>query len=260
MRLHRRSAFACVLAALCRPAAAAPETLLGKVLRTGRLRIGVPTDLPPFGSMGPNGLPQGLDIDVARLVAARLGVAAELIPVPSAQRVGWLQQGKVDLVISTLGRTAERERLIDFSNDYSSFFLMVFGPKAMRVSTPADLAGKTLAVTRGSVEDGEVTRLGIAGLDIRRFDGNAQTLQAYVDGKVQLLAAGITAATALGMRHPALSVDAKLTLKESRNHIGLPRGETEFRDRLNRLLEDARQDGELRRITARWFSRTGMKS
>lgn len=240
-------------------AAADRESLLDKVLRLKRVRIGVPTDLPPFGSAGSDGQPHGLDIDVARLVASKLGVVPELVAVPSTYRVAWLQEGKVDLVVSTLGRNAERERLIDFTTDYSSFYLMVFGPKSMTVAAPLDLVGKSIAVTRSSVEDGELGRLNVPGLDIRRFDDNTQTLQAYVDGRVQLFAAGITAATALGMRHPALSIEAKLMLKESRNHIGLPRGQESMRHRLNTILEDARQEGELRRITARWFSRTGMK-
>ena len=260
---QRRAALAsCLLAVIGAGAAAQPagrESLLDTVRRLKRVRIGVPIDLPPVGSPGSDGPPQGLDGDVARLVASKLDVVAELIPVPSTHRVAWLHEGKVDLVISTLGRTAERERLIDFSDDYSSFYLMVFGPKAMAVTAPLDMVGKSVSVTRSSVEDGELVRLGLPGLDIRRFDDNAKTLQAYVDGKVQLFAAGITAATALGIRHPALSIEAKLLLKESRNHIGLPRGEEAMRKRLNSILEEARQSGELRRITARWFSRTGMK-
>lgn len=239
---------------------ACAQALLEEIVRQKRIRIGVPIDLPPFGSLGSDQQPQGLDIDIAKLIAAKLGVKAQLVPVPSGQRVLWLQERRVDLVVSTLGKTAEREKLIDFGNDYSSFYLMVFGPRSIAVSAPADLKGKSVAVTRGSVEDGELTKLAVADVDIKRFDDNAATLAAYAHRKTQLLAAGITAATALGIRHPQLEVEIKFTLKESRNYIGVPKGETKLRDKVNGILEQAKNDGELRRLTAKWFSHAGMKS
>lgn len=65
--------------------------------------------------------PQGYDIDVAKLIADKLGVKVELVPVTSANRVPYLQTNKVDLVISSLGKNAEREKVIDFSTAYAPF-------------------------------------------------------------------------------------------------------------------------------------------
>ena len=75
--------------------------------------------------------PQGLDIDMAQLIAAKLGVKVELVPVTSANRIPYLQTKKADLVISTLGKNPEREKVIDFTAAYSPFFQAVFAAKSI---------------------------------------------------------------------------------------------------------------------------------
>ncbi len=90
------------------------QTALDNIVKTGVIRIAVPTDYPPYGFVGTDLQPQGLDIDMARYVAGKLGVKAELVPVTSTNRVPYLQTRKVDIVISTLARNAEREKVVDF--------------------------------------------------------------------------------------------------------------------------------------------------
>ena len=67
----------------------------------------------------------------------------ELVPVTSANRIPYLQTKKADLVISTLGKNPEREKVIDFTAAYSPFFQAVFAAKSLSIKSLADLAGKT---------------------------------------------------------------------------------------------------------------------
>ena len=238
---------------------ASAQQSLDTILKEKSIRIGVPADLPPFGFKGADGQLRGLDIDVAQLVAAKLGAKAELVAVASAKRVPWLQERKVDLVISTLGRNPEREKLVLFSNDYSSFYLSVFGPKAVSVAGPAELSKKSIAVTRGSIEDQELTKVAPANATIQRFDDNAATMAAYAAGKTQLLATSVSAVAAAMQQNTALEADSKFVLKESKNHMGIPMAEEPLRNRVNEIIEEARTSGELRKITQKWFSRAAMK-
>jgi polar amino acid transport system substrate-binding protein len=64
-----------------------------------------------------------------------MGVKVELVPVTSANRIPYLQTRKTDLVISTLGKNAEREKVIDFTSAYSPFFQAIFDARSQR-STP----------------------------------------------------------------------------------------------------------------------------
>ena len=133
------------------PPARADE--LASIMAAKVIKVAVPQDFAPFGSAGLDLKPQGYDIDMANLIAKALGVKAELIPVTSANRIAYLQTHKADIVISSLGKTPEREKVIDFSVAYAPFFSGVFGTKDIKVDKPADLAGKTVGATRGAIEE-----------------------------------------------------------------------------------------------------------
>ncbi|HEU0200820.1 MAG TPA: transporter substrate-binding domain-containing protein, partial [Burkholderiaceae bacterium] len=109
------------------------DDLLDNILQAGVVRIAVPADFPPFGSIGKDKQPQGYDVDVARLLAKDLGVRLELVAVPSANRITYLQVGKVDLVISSLGVSPDRAKAIAFSSAYAPFFSGVFGDPKVAV-------------------------------------------------------------------------------------------------------------------------------
>jgi polar amino acid transport system substrate-binding protein len=120
------------VAALLGASAAQAQTALDDVMKAKEIKIAIPTDFPPYGFVGTDLKPQGLDIDMANYIGAKLGVKVELVPVTSANRIPYLQTKKADLVISTLGKNPEREKVIDFTAAYSPFFQAVFGPRPCR--------------------------------------------------------------------------------------------------------------------------------
>ena len=143
---------------------------LANAKKTGVIRIAVPQDFPPFGTVGPDLKPRGYDIDTANLIGKELGLRVELIPVTSTNRIPYLTTGKADLVISSLGKNPEREKVIDFSVAYAPFYNGIFGPTDISVKSAADLAGKTIGVTRGSIEDLELTKIAPTTANIKRFE------------------------------------------------------------------------------------------
>ena len=261
MSLQRRPflAFALVAtvgaAGLLQSTAACAESALDGVLAKKSIAIAIPTDFPPYGFVGTDMAPQGLDIDTAKLIAAKLGVAVELVPVSSANRIAYLQTKKADLVISTLGKNPEREKVIDFTSAYSPFFQAVFAPKAMSIKSPADLAGKTVGVTRGAIEDMELTKVAPSGADVKRFEDNNATVSAFVSGQVQVIATGASVAGNMMARNPQLSVEFKLLLKDSPNFIGVAKGEDKLRLKVNEIIAAAKASGELNALALKWLGR-----
>jgi len=239
---------------------ASAQTALDQIRKNKVVRVGVPVDLPPFGSLGADQQPQGLDIDMARLIAAKLDVAVQLVPVASSQRIAMLQDQKVDMVISTLGKNPERQKQIDFTKSYSSFYLAVFGAKDLHVASAADIKNHKVSVTRGSIEDQELTKMAPPGTAIERLDDPASTMKAYVDGKVPLMAIGIGAASATAAKNPKVQVDMKFVVKESENFIGVPKGEDKLREKVDAIIDEAQASGELRKLRARWFTRSASSS
>ena len=231
------------------------QTALDDVMAKKAIVIAVPTDSAPYGFVGTDLAPQGLDVDMANLIGAKLGVKVELVPVTSANRIPYLQTKKADLVISTLGKNPDREKVIDFTNAYSPFFQAVFGPKSISVKTPADLAGKTVGVTRGAMEDQELGKIAPAGVDIKRFEDMNGTVSAFSAGQVQLMAVGASVAGNFMGKSPQLGTEFKLLLRDSPNYIGVAKGEDKLRLKVNDIIADARKSGELNKLAMKWLGR-----
>jgi polar amino acid transport system substrate-binding protein len=85
---------------------------LEKIKQRGVLVVGTKADYKPFGFRDSSGRIVGFEPDLARDVADRLGVKLELEPVVSANRIQFLQQGKIDLMIATMNVTDERKKTI----------------------------------------------------------------------------------------------------------------------------------------------------
>ena len=69
------------------PMTAHAQTVLDEVMARKQINIAIPIDFPPYGFVSTDMKPQGLDIDMANLIAAKLGVKVELVPVTSANRI-----------------------------------------------------------------------------------------------------------------------------------------------------------------------------
>ncbi|WP_198969880.1 transporter substrate-binding domain-containing protein [Xylophilus sp. ASV27] len=231
------------------------QSALDDVMKAKTIRIAIPTDYPPYGFVGTDLQPQGLDIDTARLIAAKLGVKAELVPVTSANRIPYLQTRKADLVISTLGKNPEREKVIDFTYSYSPFFQAVFAPKSLPIRSFADLAGKSVAVTRGAMEDQELSKVIPPGVDVKRFEDNNATIAAFVAGQTQVVATSASVAGNMMAKNPQVGAEYKLLLKDSPNFIGVAKGEDALRGKVNEILADAKKSGELDKMSQKWLGR-----
>jgi len=231
------------------------QTAHDDVMKAKAIKIAIPTDYPPYGFVGTDMAPQGLDVDVARLIAGKLGVKVELVPVTSANRVPYLQTRKADLVISTLGKNPDREKVIDFTSAYSPFFQAVFAAKSLAVKNWSDLAGKSVAVTRGAMEDQELAKVAPAGVDVKRFEDNNATIAAFVAGQTQLVATSASVAGNMMAKNPGVGAEFKLLLKDSPNFIGVAKGEDKLRTRVNDILAEAKKSGELDALSKKWLGR-----
>jgi polar amino acid transport system substrate-binding protein len=226
---------------------------LEDIIQSGLIKVAVPKDFPPFGSVGKDGQPEGYDVEVARLVARDLGVRLELVPVTSPNRVPYLLTGKVDLVIASLGANPERAKVMAFSDAYAPFYAGIFGDSKTQVKSVSDLAGKTVGVTRRTIEDIELTRLAPKGTTIQRFDDHNATLSALASGKVDLIATASAAASAFSRTNPG-KAEKKFILRDSPAHIGVRKDEPDLVAWLNVFIHyHDKAGGELDALAQKWL-------
>lgn len=219
---------------------------LADIKSRGVIRVAVPQDYPPFGFVGPDMKMKGYDVDTGRFIAEQLGVACELVPVTGPNRIPFLQSGRADIIISTLGKTAERMKVIDFTTAYSPTFLGVFGPASSSVAKADDLKGHSVGATRGNIEDQLLTKMTSSDVVYKRYEDNNTTSQAYLSGQTEYICCLNFVAGALSNKVEAGRVPVlKFRLRNSPNYIGIKKGETELLNALNAALKKGFENGTL---------------
>jgi polar amino acid transport system substrate-binding protein len=169
-----------VFSSMDRTAEAGNERFM-KVLERGKLVVGVKADYKPWGFRDSSGNLVGMEIDMAQDVADALGVELELVPVQSSNRMQFLQQGKIDLMIATMSDKANRRKVVGIpSPNYYTSGTNVLAKKGV-VSSWADLNGKPVCGKQGAFYNKQVSQK--YGAKIVAFVGNAEAKQALRDGK-----------------------------------------------------------------------------
>ncbi len=136
MKLRRTTAAACVLALAMLTAACggdeagtgaqtgatfAAGTTMERLNKAGAMTVGTKFDQPLFGLQGLGGKPEGFDVEVAKIIATELGMAADKITwveTPSAVREEKIEDGSVDMVVATYTINDKRKERISFAGPY----------------------------------------------------------------------------------------------------------------------------------------------
>ncbi len=252
--MTRRQLAAALALALAITAAPARADGLADIKKAGVINVGVFEDFPPFSSVGTDMSLHGYDIDVAAALGKALGVKTKLVAVTGQNRIAALQSHKVDILLS-VGHSAEREKVIDFTASYAPYYIAVIGPAATKVAGPADLAGKTIAVNRGTLEDTSLTEAAPASADVRRFDNYNGVISAFLAGQVQLIAVGNDVGSSILARAPNLAPEQKFQLMSSPDHIALNKDEPALHQALDEAVAAMKSDGSLNKLSEQWLKK-----
>ena len=222
------------------------------IVKRGKVIIAVDTVTPPYGSIGPDGQPDGYDPAVARLVGKYLGVPVELVPVTSQNRIPYLLTGRVDMVISLFSITAERAMQVSFSIPYANEASVLVAPKSTAVASFDDLRGKTVGVPRGTLQDAILSAANPPGATIQRFDDEATAIQAMLSGQIDVLGTGSQVPRDMNRRSPGREYEVKMVLREAHFGIGTRRGQFDLLRWLDVFIYTVKNNGELNAISERY--------
>jgi glutamate transport system substrate-binding protein len=239
--------------------AGGPPSVVGK----HTLRVGVKSDQPGLGLRLTDGRFVGFDVDVAKYVAAKLGVSADnitFVPVTSATREKVLKNGSVDMVVATYSITPERGTLVTFAGPYyvAHQDTMVRADETS-IHTVHDLSGKRLCAAAGSISLERVTQeLGIAAklVPARSYSACvAMLLSRKVDAVStdDLILAGFAASAG-----PAVRI-LNAPFSDERYGIGLRKSDLSGCEAINRAISQMYLDGTAARLLRKWFGQTRLQ-
>lgn len=217
----------------------------------GSINIGMLVDFPPFGILDLEGKPDGYDADVAKLLAADLGVTANIVPVTGPNRIPYLLSNQVDVLVASLGITPERAKQVDFSQPYAGIEIFVVGDANLEVDDAADLAGQNVGVARASTQDTAITEIAPEDTNIQRFDDDATAVQALLSGQVPLIGASNTVIAQIEQAAPG-RFTPKFSLRQQSQGIATRPGADEFLAYINDFLTRKKESGELNTLHEKW--------
>src|SRR2546422_3650364 len=225
------------------------QTTLETVKKRGKLIAGVKTDFPPFGTVDAAGKNVGFDVDVAHRFAKALfndEQQVELVAVTSGNRIPFLQSSKIDIIIATVTITDERRQVVEFSEPYFMSGSLLLVPRSSPVRGLDDLAGKTVAVVQGAIQDKDVEQLQPKANRIK-FGKVSEAVLAVTGGRADAYAHDDILVLTLVKEHADLKAVGKPFMPRPYG-IAVRKGDTDFIKWVNGELAKMRKDGTYERL------------
>lgn len=154
---------------------------LADIKTAGVLKVGVKADYKPYGFLDPSGKVIGIEPDLAKDVADKLGVKVQYVPVVSSNRMQFLQQGKIDLMIATMTDKPDRRKVVLIVDpDYYSSGTNILAKKSFHFKKWEDLNGKPVCGIQGAFYNKSTSEK--FGAKIVAFKGTAEVYAALRQG------------------------------------------------------------------------------
>lgn len=250
----RRAIFAMIFAALSLPAVAQSLPPLPDSIRAhGLLRAGVRCDQPPYGFRGADGGFAGVEVDMARQMAAwAFGNAEriEMVCVTAENRIPQLNARRVDLLIATLGVTPERARVVDFSNAYRWGGSDMLVRRDSPIRRLDDVQGRTVIMLRGTTQAGWF-EANMPGLSSLRLNTASDALQALLQGRGEAYAHDEATLVVIAARDSSLRLVGE-PFAVSDAAVGVRKNEAEWLTWINAALDRMRRENLYNQWLERW--------
>lgn len=228
-----------------------PDRTWRQIQQNDVVRFGTDPNYWPFEGLTVSGEFAGLDVDIARELAQRLGLRAEFVVVGSDGFYDALTTGKCDAIISAVIPDPKRTWDFAYSAPYFDEGLVFVVPVASHFGQ--DLTGRTIAVEFGS--EGDVRARWLArrtvGLHVLTRDTSAEAMQAAETGLADAALADTATARQYVATHPALHIGTRQT--SSPYVLAVRTDALDLRRALDRALAQIKSDGALEEMLARWL-------
>ena len=224
---------------------------LGDVKKRGELIVGVRFDMPPFGSVDPQGANRGIDIQLSKAIASRMGVGIKFQQVTAQTRIPMLLNKNVDLIAAGLAKTEEREKVVQYSKVYIETGTVFLVLKNSPIKSWHDIIGKTVATVQGSSYLG-LLREKTTDFKSLSFQEYPQAILAVEQGRADALMVEDATAVNLikGREEKFKLVGRPRDFEAYEIGLGMRKDDPEWVTYVNGILTDMWKSGELKRIVS----------
>jgi glutamate transport system substrate-binding protein len=222
---------------------------MAELAKAGTIKVGTKFDQPLFGLKGLSGKPEGFDVEIAKIVAAKLGIAAdkiEFVETVSANREPFLQQKQVDMVVATYTINDKRDMVIDFAGPYfqAGQDILVAKGNPKQITGPEALKGKKTCSVSGSTPAATMQeKYGLTTDELVLVDAYTKCRDALSNGQVDAVTTDNVILSGYVDAAPDKFELLGKTFTTEPYGIGVPEGQEPFCEFINTTLKEAVADG-----------------
>ena len=226
-------------------------TTMAKLQDEGKVVIGVKYDVPPFGFQNPEtGEVEGFDVDLGKIIASELGVEAEFEEAISDNRIPFLQDGTVDLILSTMTITTDRDTEIDYSRPYFIAHGRILAPKGSDIKGIDDLNGKRVCTALGSTYESTIKEQA-PDADLELVDSYSECTELLQNESIDAISTDDVILTGMIIQDKSLElVGDQLTVEPY--GVGIAQGDKELKAFVDGVVDEFLQGGEFDRLYEKW--------
>ncbi|WP_339618062.1 transporter substrate-binding domain-containing protein [uncultured Gilvimarinus sp.] len=241
--------------ALCCLSVGASADALDNIIERGSLRVGV-AQFTPWTMKSEKGELSGFDVDVARKIAADMGVKVEFVEYEWDKILPSLAEGKVDMVAAGVAITPKRALQVAFTNPYSESGVGLAANinKTRDVKTLAQMNSKdfTIAVVRDTIAF-DVSGSLFKKASVKVFDSSKEAEQAVLDGKAHAYIASQPVVKHFANSHKQVDLPMNAPLLSYKNGLAVHKGEQSLLNFLNAWIVARTADKWLSASNRYWF-------
>jgi glutamate transport system substrate-binding protein len=230
-------------------------TTMAELADAGTITVGTKFDQPLFGLVGPSGVPEGFDVEIAKIIASELGISEdniEWVETVSANREPFIQNGQVDIVVATYTINDKRKEVVSFAGPYymAGQSILVLADND-DIESEDDLVGQKVCSVTGSTPAAKLAEIGAEPV---LTDTYTNCLEPLRSGQVVAVSTDNVILAGLAAQNEGEFKVVGEPFTEEPYGIGLALEDTEFRDWINDVLEASYEDG---RYEEAWNSTAG---
>lgn len=216
---------------------------------------------PPFTSPDASGQWVGWEVDFMNAICAEAKLDCVITPVAWDGIIPALTSKKIDMIVGSMTITAERLQTIDFSDKYYNTPTGVIGPKDQKFdATPEGLAGKTIGVQVATVHQNYAAKYFTAKSTVKEYQTQDEANQDLAAGRLDAVQADAIALDAfLNSDQGKECCDFKGNVADDPAilgtgvGVGLRKGETELKDKINAAIKAIRANGTYDTFSKKYF-------
>ena len=198
--------FVLVLSLLTIASADSAFRTLDEIQSSGTIRIGVFSDKNPFGYVDEYGEYQGYDVFFARRIGEDLGVTVEFVSTEAANRVEYLETGKVDIILANFTVTPERAEKVDFALPYMNVALGVVSPDSRVISDLSELTAEDQVIVISGTTAEDYLIKNNPEITLQKYDTYANAKNALENGNAAAWANDNTEVIAYALQNEGYTV------------------------------------------------------